>query len=485
MATMASTTGSRTGWAELPADLLGCVVARLPSPGDRAAICASCRSWRSAARRFVRRQPPWIVLPDCTFCTTGHDGGAFFGRIPGLPAAENATCLAAAGEGWLALDLTDDALRRTPFMDTYCPDTRTFRDARPDVKHSHTYLLHNPFTNVTVPLPELDSIVGDVAETFEIRKVLMRSATDDVIAVTTSDCKYNVILCKAGKGTFVLPNFRVIDIAFVGDTLLYGITSGEELLAFHLAEDEDGRPKVTRFELVIKNPMAAYYYDDEFPWSWPQIDDDSRHANNDCSTEAPINQQNQDDNNEEEEEEENYQHQEAESDDEHYDDDDVVFNGDGAVSDNEVREEDGVNREVPYDATDETYTARYLVRSLSGELLLVRHGRLSSPYSYSYTLNVEVFKADLRAGKWVPANGELGLGEGEALFLSRSFSKSTRAHGGDVKDGFVYYAATIGQENAFDTRSRTIQQMALRRPWQWEEAQDHLLTWLFPPELVV
>ncbi|CAL5009144.1 unnamed protein product [Urochloa decumbens] len=442
---MASTTGSRTGrWAELPADLLGCVVARLPYPGDRAAICAACRSWRSAARRFVRHQPPWIVLPDCTFCTTGHDGGAFFGRIPGLPAAENATCLAAAGEGWLALDLTDDALRRTPFMDTYCPDTRTFRDARPDVKHAHSYLLHNPFSGETVPLPELDSIVGD-----------------------------------AGKGTFVLPNFRVIDMAFVGDTLLYGITSGEELLAFHLAEDEDGRPKVTRFERVIKNPMAAYYYK-EIPWSWPhQIDDDSSSDDDDCSTE--YENQNQDDNNEEEEEEENYQHQEEE----HYDDDDAVFNGDGFVSDNEVREEDGVNREVPYDATDETYTARYLVRSLSGELLLVRHQRLSSPYFYPYTLNVEVFKPDLSAGIWVPVDGDDGLGEGEALFLSRSFSKSTRAHGGDVKDGFVYYAATIGQENAFDTRSRSIQHMALRRPWQWEKGQDHLLTWLFPPELVV
>ncbi|CAL4996148.1 unnamed protein product [Urochloa decumbens] len=317
---MASTTGSRTGrWAELPADLLGCVVARLPYPGDRAAICAACRWWRSAARRFVRHQPPWIVLPDCTFCTTGHDGGAFFGRIPGLPAAENATCLAAAGEGWLALDLTDDALRRTPFMDTYCPDTRTFRDARPDVKHAHSYLLHNPFSGETVPLPELDDLGG-------------------------------------------------------------------------------GR---------LPTPRGG------------------------------------------------------------------------------VREEDGVNREVPYDATDETYTARYLVRSLSGELLLVRHGRLSSPYLYPYTLNVEVFKPDLSAGRWVPVDGDDGLGEGEALFLSRSFSRSTRAHGGDVKDGFVYYAATIGQENAFDTRSRTIQQMALRRPWQWEEAQDHLLTWLFPPELVV
>ncbi|CAO2200274.1 unnamed protein product [Urochloa humidicola] len=474
---MASTTGS-TGWAGLPGDLLGCVIARLPFPGDRAAICAACRAWRTAARRFVRHQAPWIVLPDCSVCTTGRDG-AFFDRIPGLP--DNVTCLAAAAEGWLALDLTDDAFRRTPFMETYCPDTRTFRDARPDVKHSHTYLLHNPFTNVTVPLPELDDLVGHVAETFWIRKVLMRSSSsnnpaEDVIAVTTSNWKYNIILCRPGKGTFVLPNFRVIDVAFVGDTLLYGITSGEELLAFHLGEDDDGRPKVTRFELVIENPMAAYYHD-EFPWSWPQI--------NDTSSGGDDENQNHDDKQDAVNEEENqYQEEDdedEESDDEDYDDE---FNGDGAVSDNEVREkEDGENREVPYDATDEIYTARYLVRSLSGELLLVRHGHLSSPYSSSYscTLNVEVFKADLSAGRWVLID-DGGLGEGEALFLSRS----TRAHGGDVKDGFVYYAAAacLGEE-AFNTRSRTIRQMTSRRPWQWEKTHANLLTWMFPPELVV
>ncbi|CAL5004569.1 unnamed protein product [Urochloa decumbens] len=455
---MASTSGSSTGWAELPADLLGCVIARLPFPGDRAAICATCRSWRAAARHHVRRQPPWIVLPDCSVCTTGRYG-AFFDRIPGLP-GENATCLAAAGEGWLALDLTDDAFRRTPTMDTYCPDTRTFRDARPDVKHSHSYLLHNPFTKATVALPELDDLVGHVAETFEIRKVLMRSTTpDDVVAVTTNNWSCNIILCRPGKKgpSLVLPNLRVIDVAFVGDTTLYGITRAEELVAFHLGEDEDGRPKVTRFELVIENPMAAYYYDEEIPWSWPQqIDDEAEDRHQDVM--------------------------------EDYDDE---FNGDGFVSDNEVREEDGVNREVPYDATDETYTARYLVRSsMRGsrdELLLVRHRNESPLHSSPYTSKVELFRADVSTGRWVPvtASDDGGLGEGEALFLSRSFSKSTCAHGrDDVEEGLVYYATNY-LDDAFDTRSGTIRNMTFSWPWQRKLAYQSWLTWLFPPELVV
>ncbi|CAO2169714.1 unnamed protein product [Urochloa humidicola] len=316
---MASTTGS-TGWAELPADLLGCVIARLPFLSDRAAICAACRAWRAAARRFVRHQPPWIVLPDCSVCTTGRHG-AFFDRIPGLP-GENVTCLAAAAEGWLALDLTDDAFRRTASWDQYCPSTGTFIEARNDVKHAHAYMLHNPFSGETVPLPELDAIVGHVAETFEIRKVLMRSTTpDDVIAVTTNNCNYNIILCRPGKGSFVLPDLRVIDVAFV-----------EELLAFHLGEDdEDGKPNVTRIKRVIKNPMAAYY--SEYPsWRWPQIVDDSSDDDGDYSNGDGDCQEYSDD----EVEIQHQQEDQAEFDHDHEDpEEDIRFiNGDGMVSDN-------------------------------------------------------------------------------------------------------------------------------------------------------
>jgi hypothetical protein len=84
--------------------------------------------------------------------------------------------------------------------------------ARPDVKHKHTYMLHNPFSNVTVPLPELDAIIGYVVETFKVRKALMCSpAPDDVIATTTSNWNYNIILCRPGKGCYVRHEFRVIE----------------------------------------------------------------------------------------------------------------------------------------------------------------------------------------------------------------------------------------------------------------------------------
>ncbi|KAG2576145.1 hypothetical protein PVAP13_6NG009600, partial [Panicum virgatum] len=469
-------------WADLPPDILGAVIARLPHPGDRARICAACRAWRSAACPHVRHQPPWLVLPDCSFCTTGRDG-AFFPRIPGLP--DNATCLAAAGAGWLALDCTDDVFRRTPTMDNFCYEAGMFVvNARPDIKHRHTYMLHNPFSNITVPLPELDDIIGHVAETFEVRKVLMRSSTNpaDLVAVTTSSSDCNIILCRPGKGAHVLPHFRVIDVAFLGD-ILYGITSGEELVASHLGEDDDdGRPQVTRFRLDIRNPMADYYK--KHSWIWPAddtisisdyYDKDGNEEPIDDEDEAPN--QDEDGDEEENQEEEDDDLAAANLEEEEVD---SSFNGhvSGSVSDNDVKEYD---EEVPYEPKDEVFTTRFIVQSQNGdELLLVRHQMQSPPYSDPYTRKVEIFKADFMAGKWVTVNG---LAKGEALFLTRSLSKSARAHG-DIEDGFVYSAAGE-MDDVFDTRSWRIRHMRFRWPWQRKKVSEKLLTWLFPPEVVV
>ena len=117
------------------------------------------------------------------------------------------------------------------------------------------YRLYNPFTGKTVLLPELDAIIGEVAETFEIRKVLMQrpsssstlvSDNDDdqlLVAITTNSYYYNIIICRPGKGTAccVLPNIDVFDVVFHGDSRLYGITPEEELVALDLAEDDKAR----------------------------------------------------------------------------------------------------------------------------------------------------------------------------------------------------------------------------------------------------
>jgi hypothetical protein len=270
------TASPSSSWSDLLPDLLGRVIADLPFPTDRARFRAVCRAWHSAAHQHVRRQLPWLVFPDGSFCTVGADG-VFFNRIPGL-LPDNVTCLGAAADGWLALDCTDNVFRRTNPWDTYVHG-KGFVQPRADVKHRHTYLLHNPFSSRTVALPELDSIIGDVAETFEVRKVLMRSSPasaaspyDDLVAVTTNNWNCNVILCRPGKGSCVLNRVQhVIDVAFHRDRL-YGITPEEELVAFDLAEEDNGRPDVTRCWRVIRRPLAD---GEEDRWRYLYDDDDS------------------------------------------------------------------------------------------------------------------------------------------------------------------------------------------------------------------
>ncbi|RLN03613.1 uncharacterized protein C2845_PM13G00550 [Panicum miliaceum] len=442
-----------TGWPDLPPDLLGSVIARLPFPGDRARICVVCRAWRSAARRHVRHQHPWLVLPDGSFCTTGRDG-AFFHRIPGLP--DNATCIAAT-DVWLALDCTDDVFRRTPVMDNFCYETGMFVVvARPDVKHRHTYLLHNPFSGEIVPLPELDAIIGHVAETFEVRKVLMRSSTnpEDLVAVTTSNWNYKSSCAAPARVRMCCP-------------------TSESLTSHSWETRYMGSPRATNSSpsISVRTTMAGLRSDDDYEYDGGEKDDGSEESNDEDETPNQEKDVNEKENQEEDDEAEAANPEEEEV-------VDSSFNADYGVSDYDVREGDDW-AEVPYEAKDETCTARYLVPSLSGELLLVRHQYESTLHSGAYTSKVEVFKADVMAGRWIPVTAHDRLGKDEALFLSRSFSKSVHAHG-DVEEGLVHYTSGC-LDDVLDTRSWTIRRMTFRLPWQRDQAHDDWHIWLFPP----
>ncbi|KAE8816373.1 hypothetical protein D1007_06231 [Hordeum vulgare] len=268
---MASSTAAP--WAKLPHDVLDVVIDRLVSSpprrgflssawsrikqlcgfsvdfeevrrdrhwasADRARFRAVCRSWRLAMHQHVsasRRQIPWIVMADGSFFTPSDANCASAPRLPTLPS--NTTCIASSDE-WLALDFTD-------------------------AKKMHSYSLHNPFTGATVPLPELDAVVGDASKLFMIRKVLLRSTPSDIIAVMTNNWNHPLILIRPGKGVWLpepqsAPFIYIVDIAFLGDQL-YGITEAEDLVYLGIDFDGDGIPTIASIEHLIRHPRGYYH----------------------------------------------------------------------------------------------------------------------------------------------------------------------------------------------------------------------------------
>ncbi|EAY99696.1 hypothetical protein OsI_21678 [Oryza sativa Indica Group] len=86
-------------WPDLPSELLGLVLLRLPSHADRVRLRSVCRPWRSSARVELDLLPPplpWLLLRGGAFITL-PDGAAH--RLPAVPG--DATHLASTGSGLL------------------------------------------------------------------------------------------------------------------------------------------------------------------------------------------------------------------------------------------------------------------------------------------------------------------------------------------------------------------------------------------------
>uniref|UniRef100_A0A0E0FDN2 DUF295 domain-containing protein n=1 Tax=Oryza meridionalis TaxID=40149 RepID=A0A0E0FDN2_9ORYZ len=64
--TTAAAAAATSSWSELPADLIGQVLLRLPSLADRVRLRAVCRPWRTDAKRQAALPPPlpWFALRD-------------------------------------------------------------------------------------------------------------------------------------------------------------------------------------------------------------------------------------------------------------------------------------------------------------------------------------------------------------------------------------------------------------------------------------
>ncbi|KAF7051763.1 hypothetical protein CFC21_059969 [Triticum aestivum] len=334
---------SVSAWSDLPRELLRIIIAGLPDPIDHARFRAVCRSWLSV--------PYPIKLPIVV-----HPTGFLlrpFGSGPHdiFPLPENERVIGST-DGFLARHLTDVDRNR------------------------HTYTLLNPFSRTLVELPELDTLIGDVSESFRIHKVLMQSGLDGLVAIRTNNQNHPIILLKRGKGVWLpkprhQPFTRIIDVAFLRDTL-YAITQAENLISFRVTFDSKGIPTVTSIKRVITGPIGNV-----------EKDKDALRKRT----------------------------------------------GDYIINDG-MHFADDVER--PHVVV---VTIWYLVES-QGKLLMVRR-EMQRPCGHEegFTRKVEVFEADISASTWVAVSSGL---HGRALFLSKRSSKSCFA-GGEIEEDAIYF----------------------------------------------
>ncbi|KAI4968411.1 hypothetical protein ZWY2020_058066 [Hordeum vulgare] len=505
-----------SSWPELPWDLMGQLIARLPFPNDRARFRAVCRSWRSAVRRHGHQQ--LVVQPEGNFMTLSD------GRLYPLPFFPDNTICIGSTDDWIALRHHDHV------------DGRNF-------------LLHNPFLNKSVPL-ELDAVI---AKATNVRKVLVRSTTtgDLIVAILTNNTRRSFILSRGGKdvwspGPWALIYQHIIDIAFVGDKL-YALTQDENLFPIHMCLDGDGKLMVSVGRRIVSQPISYYGYhgwsefedteeeeeeeaaetlnvgvvetsnkkavgasDEETTEAFNEYDGDEvgetidEEASRTSGKDATVTLDEFDDKEVVETSEEEAMKTSGEDEkvvegtsnvelawplyddvDEKWDtttseNENVTYEEE--EEDNEPCERDGNTINDAFDYVDDDAThgskactciVRYLVES-RGKLLMVKHyTQLTTPIGLPtyFTCQVEVFEAS--ADTWVPMTD--GLGGDQALFVSMRFSKSVPAPWGNVEKDCIYFCNT---GEVFNMRSNTCS------PVRWTFGIP-FETWVFPSELVV
>ncbi|XP_052137844.1 uncharacterized protein LOC127756538 [Oryza glaberrima] len=254
-------------WGDLPADLLGLVLLRLPSLPDRVRLRAVCRSWRAGAARgrHPRLPPPlpWLAL---------RDGGLV--DLDGEPIRCPTPIPRHGVVGHLAVDNLAFLIHR----DGGCSLLNPLSSSASAATAAITPL---PWLN----LAAVDGAIGQPGVFIGIgayvnvysKSVLsspLDSSPDPLVAVVTSGGRHVAVApCKRrGVVTIVsglmapqIPGLnptRFSDIAFLGGNL-YTLTNAEGLLVLDLGSNGvDDPPNASHRRCIADDPNQHEYYID-------------------------------------------------------------------------------------------------------------------------------------------------------------------------------------------------------------------------------
>uniref|UniRef100_A0A0E0JVU0 Uncharacterized protein n=1 Tax=Oryza punctata TaxID=4537 RepID=A0A0E0JVU0_ORYPU len=218
-----------SSWRDLPLDVAGEILRRLPSYADRICFGATCRSWRTSARQH--RSPP--PLSPCLCFTDGSFRGFFpeDARPFWLPAA--AGWLGSCGE-WLVYRRHDDGayLLVDPFSNSKAATAVAVAMA-PLPSLSRLHANHEPI----VAADERDlrwcrptwlprESTGEPQAAVSLLKLAVSPAADLVAAVVGEGRHGKFALCQPGAAAWSPPGAA----ALLRVTLHYLVESGGELL---------------------------------------------------------------------------------------------------------------------------------------------------------------------------------------------------------------------------------------------------------------
>ncbi|CAN6221675.1 unnamed protein product [Urochloa humidicola] len=199
-------------WSDLPVELVGLVLCRLPSHADRLSFRAVCRQWRLAAKQQYPLPPalPWLRVNFDTFQSLpdGH-----LSRCTAL-GFSSPVCIS---DGWLL------CLRFTPAAKLF---------------------LRNPFSKATMNLALPDNCVHSLGESFAMERLQkMIVCSGDLVAAIFYDAAGDVYLYRQGAPSWLVctNNDRreghYEDIAFHHGKL-YALSSREDLYAFDARDSQ-------------------------------------------------------------------------------------------------------------------------------------------------------------------------------------------------------------------------------------------------------